>query len=733
MQFSLTLGRFLSTCLGALFGGDPVELSEGLASRDPVEDESPSGLVSAGAGGPRVWHPMQLDFTGPVMRETDSNPNPFLDFRLNAILQAPSGKLFVVPGFFDGDGNGGGQGNVWRVRFTPDEPGEWTYSVSFRAGNDVAVSLESGDGTGVAFDGATGSFQVAAKDVQAPGFLAKGFLQYVGEHYLRFQSGEYYLKGGTDSPENLLAYWGFDDVSKDGGFGVVHCFEPHVDSWQAGDPYFESKTDECNTPEGKDNAKGVIGLLNYLADQHVNSVYFLPMNLGGDAWDTSPFVNQSGSHNGNTHYDISRLRQWNIVFEHAMRKGIMLHFVLQETEVPNEQWLDDGLLGDERKLFFRELVARFGHHPAIKWMHGEEWDQLSSSDIADLEARAKYMNDVDPYDHYNAVHNRVPFDDLAARILGNPDFQGTSIQYAAEPHNGQAEHTGAYVEKWRAASVDAGVPWVVDMDENNPPAANSSSVDEVRKKVLYPVYLSGGNLEWYYQKNGSPGPDVFLEDLAELEPLWAQTWFARNLLQQLPFWEMEPADHLLAGESSHLEGGQVFAKSGECYLIYLPRATSTGSLKLSPGDYTLEWFDPRNMTGGFPVQEVTSEGQIALGAAPNNPTEDWVVLVERKQLTLSNAIPGIPGELNGLLLSDAEPFLPHLLYYGFQQGLQPFCSEGAFGVLDPKYADVLVPDADGYAVWGFFYPTDVPAGVSLYLGVVDLLECGSSNVTTVTW
>ena len=733
MNLAHTLGWILSTSLGAATGSTPVEVAEESKERDSVAATSSQAVAAAGQSGLRVWHPMHLDFTGPVMRETDNNPNPFLDFRLNALVQAPSGKVFVVPGFFDGDGNGGGQGSVWRVRFTPDEPGEWTYSVSFRTGDDVAVSLEEGDGTAVAFDGASGSFDVAPADYAAPGFLSKGFLQYVGEHYLRFQDGGYFLKGGTDSPENLLAYWGFDDVSKDGGFGVVHCFEAHRDEWQPGDPYFESQTDECNTPEGQDNSKALIGLLNYLADQHVNSIYFLPMNLGGDAWDTSPFVDQSGSHWGNTHYDISRLRQWNIVFEHAMRKGIMLHFVLQETEVPNEQWLDDGVLGDERKLFFRELVARFGHHPAIKWMHGEEWDQLSSSDIDDLEARAAYMNAIDPYDHYNAVHNRVPFDELAPRILGNPDFQGTSIQYAAEPHNGQAESTGAYVEKWRQASVDAGVPWVVDMDENNPPAANSSSVDEVRKKVLYPVYLSGGNLEWYYQNEGSPGPDVFLEDLAELEPLWAQTWFARNLLQSLPFWEMEPADHLLAGETDYLEGGQVFAKSGESYMLYWPRATQTGSLKLSPGDYTLAWFDPRNLTDDFPERDLTSTGTVAIGPPPNSANEDWVAVIRRQELTLSNAIPAIPGELNGLLVSGAEPFLPLLLYYGFEPGFQPFCAEGAFGVLDPKFADVLVPDADGYAVWGFFYPTDVPAGTSLYLGVADLLECGSSNVTTITW
>ena len=34
------------------------------------------------------------------------------------------------------------------------------------------------------------------------------------------------------------------------------------------------------------------------------------------------------------------------------------HFYLQE----NDQMLDGGALGDERKLYYRELIARFSHH-----------------------------------------------------------------------------------------------------------------------------------------------------------------------------------------------------------------------------------------------------------------------------------------------------------------------------------------------------------------------------------
>ena len=88
---------------------------------------------------PAVWHPMAVRFQGPAHSETDDDPNPFLDYRLLVRFTAPSGKTFSVAGFFDADGKGGARGSVWGARFTPCEPGTWSYRVSFRRGSRVAI------------------------------------------------------------------------------------------------------------------------------------------------------------------------------------------------------------------------------------------------------------------------------------------------------------------------------------------------------------------------------------------------------------------------------------------------------------------------------------------------------------------------------------------------------------------------------------------------------------------
>lgn len=80
------------------------------------------------------------------------------------------------------------------------------------------------------------------------------------------------------------------------------------------------------------------------------------MNINGDDKNVFPYLKNTDF----LRIDVSKTAQWEIVFEHADKKGLFMHFKTQETE--NDQLLDGGNLGNERKLYYRELVARFGHH-----------------------------------------------------------------------------------------------------------------------------------------------------------------------------------------------------------------------------------------------------------------------------------------------------------------------------------------------------------------------------------
>lgn len=66
-----------------------------------------------------------------------SYANKFNDTELRCKYTAPSGRTVEFRGFFDGDGQGGGDartGNVWKLRFLPDELGEWLYAWTWSDG-----------------------------------------------------------------------------------------------------------------------------------------------------------------------------------------------------------------------------------------------------------------------------------------------------------------------------------------------------------------------------------------------------------------------------------------------------------------------------------------------------------------------------------------------------------------------------------------------------------------------
>lgn len=66
--------------------------------------------------------------------KTYSNPFDFNVIELRATFTAPSGRQIAFFGFYDGDGQGGQTGNVWKLRFMPDETGTWTYTYTWSDG-----------------------------------------------------------------------------------------------------------------------------------------------------------------------------------------------------------------------------------------------------------------------------------------------------------------------------------------------------------------------------------------------------------------------------------------------------------------------------------------------------------------------------------------------------------------------------------------------------------------------
>ncbi|MEO1523916.1 MAG: DUF5060 domain-containing protein [Planctomycetota bacterium] len=595
------------------------------------------------SGESKQWHKITLDLSGPYAHEQDNAPNPFTDYAMTVTWKHSDGTTYIIPGYFAADGNAGqtsaNDGTTWRAHFAPDRTGQWTYRVSFAKGKLAA--LDGGGAPVAAFDGKSGTVDVVASDKSGRDFRAHGRLDYVGKRYLRFAgSGKYFLKAGADAPETLLAFADFDDtIAGNPKKAPLKTWSPHVKDWNDGDPSWQ---------DGK--GKGLIGAVNYLSGKGCNAFSFLTYNAGGDGDNVWPFIQREDK----LHYDCSKLDQWGMVFDHGTRLGMYLHFKMQETENDDHrrkgvqtvpECLDGGNLGPQRKLYCRELIARFGHNLALNWNLGEENTQTTKQQNAMID----FIANLDTYNHPIVLHTYPDQQDKVYKpLIGDKSkLTGLSLQ------NSSLRTTHAQTVKWIHAAEAAGRPWVVAFDESGSaqhaqcPDLGYKGFDghdrdgkmahtqhEVRKQTLWGHLMAGGaGCEYYFGYKFAEN-DIVCEDWRSRDQSWdycriALEFFADN---EIPFWEMQNADELI-GNKEHGTSGYCFAKPEQLYLVYLPQG-GEGSIDLATvaGEYDIHWFNPR--TGGElqhgDTDSVTAGGKVSFGLPPSETKEDWLAILSRR-------------------------------------------------------------------------------------------------------
>ena len=618
----------------------------------PIEPEVVQPSVSV-TGELKKWHKVTLNFSGPEFNETNGE-NPFLDYRLNVTFTNGS-KTYTVPGYFAADGNAANtsasNGTIWKAHFSPDDAGDWSYSASFRKGNIIATSTNANAGIAVGFDGATGSFTISASNKSGRDLRGKGRLQYVGERYLQFaETGDYFIKAGADAPENTLAYEDFDATPNKSN--RRKSWQPHAGDFDLADAGDYTWGTTQNDGAG-DKGREMLGMLNYLSEEGMNVFSFLTFSLNGDDGNVYPHAQQTPnatdwSNVNHTRFDVSKLDQWEKVLEYADKKGIYIHFKTQETE--NDQRMDGGQLGTERKLYYRELIARFGHHLALNWNLGEEndiWTELNDPNNEIVRSYAQYISEIDPYQHHIVLHTYPgQQDEVYNPLLGNSSkLTGPSIQSGINSiHND--------VKRWVEASDNSGKKWVVTNDEqgsaNVGVAVDAAYPDAqlpeirgaadnrktVREKVLWGTLMAGGAGVEYYYGYQTGCDDLDCQDQRTRQTKWNDARHALaffNTYLQDFLVNSASADNLTANTNDY-----VLAKDGEMYAIYLPNGgTTTIDLAGLSGNFSIQWYNPR--TGGLladgTITTIAATSNAGIGFPPTEIDEDWVALLLPSQTT----------------------------------------------------------------------------------------------------
>ncbi|NNJ27585.1 DUF5060 domain-containing protein [Alienimonas chondri] len=648
----------------ALLLAAPLLWSAAVPPAEPVErrsDEPPTAPVYIDGkidGAYRVGFPIAFTLTGPEALQENGEANPFVDYRLTASFGRPDradvdGR--VVPGYFAADGRAGETGAEagarWRAHYRPTWRGRTTYRLVLRKGDELIAE-------------ASGTIEVKAppeavenaRDFRRRGQLTawEGRLMLATPERLPTEWTPFF-KTGAGSPENLLAYADFDGTwsaksdPRDGESHseALHRYEPHLGDWNDGDPAWR---------DGR--GKGLIGALNYLADAGVNSLYFVPFNVAGDGRDVWPHAATEGEEPTDlTRFDCSKLDQWETVFTHCDTLGIALHMLLTETENealferrtgPGADYEQTGVpFAETRKLYYREMIARFGHHPAIIWNLGEEngrgkelvkdGDGRDTTD-AQRKAFAAYIKQTDPYDHPLVVHTYPNWQNAVYMpLLGDRSFDGVSLQLSP------MSQTRDQTLKWTARSAATGRPWFVCLDEVGPANAGVLPDDadgaaenhRAVRRALWANLLSGGSgAEWYFGYK-FPHNDLNLEDFRSRANVWRFSKIAREFAERegladyYPVRDYFDADEVFAVRKTELAPFQS-PPGSTTTLVYVPAGRKPFVPVPFESRCPVRWFDVENggawQTGA--VKTVEGGAAVDPGEPPGRTRDrDWILRI----------------------------------------------------------------------------------------------------------
>ncbi len=221
----------------------------------------------------------------------------------------PAAQNGLVQGYFAADGNAGNtsavKGNKWRVHFAPRPgKGSWDYKVNFRKGNFAAVSDKEEHRSQWRLTWINPPEPLPLLPLIKAGGISGAracWNMWVNATFQFAGTGEYFLKVGSDAPENMLAYEDFDGTFHNDGHNdhMVKAWQAHEQHWNEGDPTWK---------DGK--GKDIIGAINYLASKGMNAFSFLTNSVEGDDKNVFMYID----YNTWDRMDCSKLDQWEVLF-----------------------------------------------------------------------------------------------------------------------------------------------------------------------------------------------------------------------------------------------------------------------------------------------------------------------------------------------------------------------------------------------------------------------------------
>lgn len=529
--------------------------------------------------------------------------NPFTDVELVVHYTAPSGRKITFPGFYDGDGNGGQDGKVWKFRFMPDEPGEWRYTYQWsdntRGGSGSFESTAEG--------ALPGPWQVNPDN---PYWLTDSH----GKHFLPLS----FFANGVFTPLDWQ-----DAITWAEANGYNTIVTPTMNTYNWGDGWVNTTAFTKDYGPAEASACGILKRVDY------------------------------------DRYNLRMWREWDDMLRTAGSKGIYIGTF----EGPSGKYGGRyGRYPPTELVFYPGMRDRFDTERNVRFMkyyiarQGAFWN-LAFWNIGSTEAYYYAVEDEDEFqDYFSYLDTLTPW----YRMITAQDCEqwhtverrwlsSSPVADARKLNTLQTAVSSKTHPHWGADDIDN--PYWQEARPNNELALDSFAgfpmlctecLWEGQGRAEQPVRIIWGMLtagaftmwaDWKAtsEKRGSLGRGwIPIKPLDErvLDPRLLgentvgdeQLKYATEKLATLEFWKMKPYNELVTGDPE----AYCLAEPGEQYVVYLPKG-GVARLELPAGSFVSSWFNPHN---GVTLDSKISEGgDMLVFQSPDD--NDWVLVITK--------------------------------------------------------------------------------------------------------
>ena len=517
-----------------------------------------------------------------ALQNTKSYANKFADVELKTTFTSPSGKVTEFYGFFDGDGAGGGNkssGNVWKMRFIPDELGTWKYKWTWS-------------------DGSLGGEDTFLCETANAG---KGILRAYKNN------PRWFAYNGTE-PVWLKSYYesGHGSIAQPLEWLAENVYQPMIDR---GYNHFQ---------------------VNWLLSLCCFTQYY----HDGPKQSTSDLtLYEQGKASSTMRLDVWEMMERNVAWLNDRNVGLHMFLGFDGSRNSGPKWTS--LSAAEKEFYVKYVVSRLGGYANIAgWSY--VWEVPGNREDQEL-GWARLVKKYDVFDHLRTYQDEMPKSNEYSRS----EYNFAAIENHLIYSNNRDDDRPHWKEGWThheasLAGYVTGKPTL--MIEGNALwrrywAAKTGATRDDLRQAAWGVATAAGSFLWA----GHQGQDELVAFGPEGLPFhgtsnpYSSSAFEIDVLsdvmtKELSFYKMTPGDKFLSNHDA--KKVWCLAEPGAQYLVFSAEGKKF-DIELAAGTYNNnKWIDTKTGKSTKADNMTSSNNQKHSFQTPNSST-DWVLLIRK--------------------------------------------------------------------------------------------------------